>query len=826
MFKNQPYVNSSENVSLPDTCSPMDLPASDVSSVNLRPVHSSVPNPRPGSLSPPHVLAPDLLAQSPACSPGSHAVTNDPISDLLVEKLAYEKFEQYVSQLQWVVGLEILDAVPLGVAVINQDFEVVFWNTCLESWTGLKRRDLMGKLIFEFFPSLQANRYIHRLNQVFRSGLPAVFSSQRHPHFFPCPRLDSRQRILHTIVSPLPGVTPDAFNALIAVQDVTDLTLQVQKYHTLQKQAWIQVAERERAEESLLRERDLLNGILETSVAAIVLVDLEGNILFCNSQAKRLLNLSCNTGYSLDHQGNLEKLALAEDFKPLELSNQWDGLYQGEGGSSAYDLDSDTHDPNPKCPRLLDLPAHRTRRDYSRGMAQNINDWPLCSTSLVPLEAHLWPHRQVIDRGQSLGDFECSLVKPGQPLQYVSINAAPLRNTDQDIDRIVLSITDITARRQSEARLRSQAHWEHTLNTISQSIRQSLRLKDIFTAATSQITDHLNLDEACILRLDGARQVWVKVATYCNIHSQYCTPWVQISDYHNSLAQQLKNHKIVCIDDLELGLSLVQFGYANNPREQWMMLPLWINGSLWGSLNLIRHRLERSWQDEEVQRATAITDHLAIAIQQAELYQQLEAANRSLLDLALLDPLTQIANRRHFTDYLEKTWKRLQQKQEYLSLILVDVDYFKAYNDSYGHQAGDLCLQKIAMVLSQGTKRPGDLAARYGGEEFVLILPRTNDWGAYQVGDRLRREVEVLGIPHGASPVSPYVTISVGLCTALAQPTLDVTRMLYYADQALYRAKAKGRNQVVSQSIEAVHLSPISHAQETSPFPQPSQGHP
>lgn len=168
--------------------------------------------------------------------------------------------------------------------------------------------------------------------------------------------------------------------------------------------------------------------------------------------------------------------------------------------------------------------------------------------------------------------------------------------------------------------------------------------------------------------------------------------------------------------------------------------------------------------------------------------------------LATRDSLTQLANRRKLDEYLAHEWMRTGREQLPLSLILCDIDYFKPYNDSYGHPLGDEALKKVAHAIARVVTRSSDLVARYGGEEFAIVLPNTPEAGAKLVAERIRQEVEKLQIPHEFSSVSCYVTISLGIATIY--PTLDVSlnHLLATADKALYKAKKHGRNCVVYQS--------------------------
>jgi diguanylate cyclase (GGDEF)-like protein len=181
-------------------------------------------------------------------------------------------------------------------------------------------------------------------------------------------------------------------------------------------------------------------------------------------------------------------------------------------------------------------------------------------------------------------------------------------------------------------------------------------------------------------------------------------------------------------------------------------------------------------------------------IQQVRLYSELERANLELKRLATSDGLTQVANRRHFDEYLDQEWQRMQREQGPLSLVLCDIDFFKAFNDSYGHQSGDECLRKIAAMLHEAAKRSMDLAARYGGEEFAIILPNTDRDGAEQVAQEIQESIIELSIPHRKSQVGEIVTVSIGVATTVPVPFIAPQMLIEAADRALYQAKDAGRN--------------------------------
>lgn len=164
----------------------------------------------------------------------------------------------------------------------------------------------------------------------------------------------------------------------------------------------------------------------------------------------------------------------------------------------------------------------------------------------------------------------------------------------------------------------------------------------------------------------------------------------------------------------------------------------------------------------------------------------------------LVDGLTGIANRRRFDLHLSDEFRRAKRNASPISLIMIDVDYFKNYNDNYGHQQGDECLVQIAGALSKTLNRARDLVARYGGEEFSVILPDTNEDGALQVAEAMHAEVESLALPHAWSGVGDHVTISVGISTLTPEQTTSTGTLIHAADRALYQAKRSGRNCIVT----------------------------
>ena len=197
--------------------------------------------------------------------------------------------------------------------------------------------------------------------------------------------------------------------------------------------------------------------------------------------------------------------------------------------------------------------------------------------------------------------------------------------------------------------------------------------------------------------------------------------------------------------------------------------------------------------------ADYISKPFSPAIVRARVRNQIHLKLRTdrLEQVAMQDGLTQIPNRRRFDQKLREEWARLIRPDQSLSLLMIDIDQFKPYNDHYGHGAGDECLRQVAQALYQVPQRPADLVARYGGEEFAVVLPETDETGAEHLARRLLESVRALGIEHDYSDVAPQVSVSIGVAThSPRRPRSDAEALKQSADRALYQAKSQGRNRI------------------------------
>jgi diguanylate cyclase (GGDEF)-like protein len=228
---------------------------------------------------------------------------------------------------------------------------------------------------------------------------------------------------------------------------------------------------------------------------------------------------------------------------------------------------------------------------------------------------------------------------------------------------------------------------------------------------------------------------------------------------------------------------------SNNPGALMALLRVFSERSRRDLDSLVSANLKLLAQAEEMDRKNR---------ELTETRRQLEHRNRDLERISALDTLTQIANRRRFDALLRQEWRRSARDESPLSLVFCDIDYFKNFNDTYGHTAGDECLVRVAQAMEETLNRPADLVARYGGEEFIALLVDTSTEGARMLAERMRTRVEALDVEHRASEVAPHLTVSLGVASIVPRPGVRPEDLVDLADRALYAAKEGGRNRVTT----------------------------
>jgi diguanylate cyclase (GGDEF)-like protein/PAS domain S-box-containing protein len=355
---------------------------------------------------------------------------------------------------------------------------------------------------------------------------------------------------------------------------------------------------------------------------------------------------------------------------------------------------------------------------------------------------------------------------------------------------------DISERIQAETALRE-------IYAITQRIRQSLDLTEILNTTVAEVRQFLQTDRVIVYRFNPD---WSGVVVTESVDPGWKSLLnMQITDTYfvQTQGQSYQSNTIIATPDIYTA------GFADCHVELLeqlqvrakLIVPILQGERLWGLLFAHHCQSPREWQPWESELLRQLAAQVAIAIQQSELYQKLQVANQKLENLAMVDQLTQISNRRCFDLYLAQVWHYLLREQGCLSLLLCDIDYFKQYNDTYGHASGDTCLTAVAATLKQAVKRATDLVARYGGEEFAIILPNTDLEGAVQIAETIHTAIQQLCLPHAASNVKEHVTLSIGIATIRPTTKTAPLDLIEAADQALYTAKAQGRNRSCTKEI-------------------------
>ncbi|WP_413164701.1 GGDEF domain-containing protein [Capilliphycus salinus ALCB114379] len=381
---------------------------------------------------------------------------------------------------------------------------------------------------------------------------------------------------------------------------------------------------------------------------------------------------------------------------------------------------------------------------------------------------------------------------------YLEVRSTPIFNSEQEITHALVVFQDITLRREAEKVLINyNQELEDEIEKRTQKLQQEIEERHKIEADLRANQERFNsLCDAipgvifsCVLKKEGglnfefvSREIEkiyeVKVADFLENSDDYLWAYISPEDaigYEQALMKSAE--------------TLEKFSY------EWRMTTP-SGQQKWLQVNSQPQRRENG----EICWSGIILDisdrkRIEIALRQREI--ELRQVNQQLKQLSRTDPLTQIANRGYFETYLQQEWQRSIREKYPLSVILLDVDYFKRYNDTYGHPAGDYCLKQIAQSLKKSVQRPADLVARYGGEEFVIILVNTDEKGAVHLAEKIRREIQNLNIPHQASEVSDRVTVSIGISTTIPTSETQPDRLIKQADEALYSAKQQGRDRYI-----------------------------
>jgi diguanylate cyclase (GGDEF)-like protein/PAS domain S-box-containing protein len=695
----------------------------------------------------------------------------------------------------------VLDSVPVGACLLRDDFVVLFWNTCLEDWTKLPRSQMLGTNITTHFPHLSQPKYANRFQQIFAGGPPTIFSSQIHKHLIPATWQEGQQRIQQTTVTAVPALEsavpeleiknlvsqtiqlePDgtstiglsestsaifswdslpfvspsqwlmpnsqSFYALLVIQDVTDLTHRIQAYRTMRDQALEEVKERQRIEEELRSSQHFIQQIADAAPYLLYIYDLtEHRNVYVNGQASKLL------GYT-----------------PQEILQMETALF-----------------------------SRLTHPEDSPLLAAHVQKFPFAEDGCILELEYRLKHRSGEWRW-----FRCR-------------DQVFARTPEGWAKQIFGTAQDITEYKRAEEALRQQNERELLMAMITQHIRQSLNLDEVLSTTVTEVRQFLQADRVMIVRFNPCTGNFCTAPATAAVTVESVVP-----NCRPMLGETLQDF---CFDEFYLeayqyqGIRpIADVCTADLPQYQidllaqfdvraYLVVPLVQGEDLWGLL--MAHQCSpRHWMQLEVELLSSLAAQLAIAIKQAELYQQLQAANEKLERLATLDELTQLANRRRFDQYLETEWSRQLEEQTSLSLILCDIDSFKSYNDTYGHPGGDECLRRVAGAIDDAVDRPTDLVARYGGEEFAIILPNTKITEAVQIAEHIQVKIAALQLPHAGSLVSKYITVSLGIASMVPASESEAEILIAAADLALYKAKDLGRDRIQVYQPETNQVEP------------------
>lgn len=401
-------------------------------------------------------------------------------------------------------------------------------------------------------------------------------------------------------------------------------------------------------------------------------------------------------------------------------------------------------------------------------------------------------------RHQKRYDVEFRIVLPDGTVRWL-LSQGQVFYTPQQQPRLVGVTLDISAQKRAEAELKLQAQRERLVSEIAQRIRNLLDLDSILEQTVIAVREFIEADRVIILQCapDMSGEV---IQESCSPDYPAMMGWAVRDPWsvdEKFLAHYRQGRGMAVANVYEQGLSENQLMFLDYFKiKAEIVVPLLQEQTLWGLLIAHQCSVPRQWSTADVRLLQNLGTQVGIAVQQAKLHRQLTLANQGLRRMAYLDGLTQVANRRRFEQHLDGEWRRMARQKTPISIILADIDYFKGFNDLYGHQAGDNCLRLVARTLSHAAKRPGDLVARYGGEEFAVILPNTNLKGAEAVAEDIRRSIRDRRISHRSSSIDTIVTMSLGVATCIPSAEDSAANLLKRADQALYAAKEGGRDQV------------------------------
>ncbi len=411
------------------------------------------------------------------------------------------------------------------------------------------------------------------------------------------------------------------------------------------------------------------------------------------------------------------------------------------------------------------------------------------------LEANLSLFNQVIAGEIDTYTLEKRYLRKDGSVIWTDLSTSCVRKPDRSIQYFVTLVQDITERKRSERVEREQRVWAEALRDTATALNNTLNLDNVLDHIldnVNRVVPH-NADSIGIILLDPTRQV-ARLVRYRNTRGEAPPPEIQNIEFSlqemRNLREMQNTHTAVIIPDTRR-----YEGWIANPASDWIRsnlgVPITIKGEILGFLSLASAELG-AFSPLDAERMRIFADQAAIAIENARLYAEVQ-------ELAVTDALTGVFNRRGLMQLGEREVERALRFNHSLAIIMLDIDFFKQVNDTYGHPMGDRVLHAIA-TNCVAQVRSLDIVARYGGEEFIILLPESDLPNAFQVAERLRQTMEKISIPLPADTYAPGQTVQVTVSLGVAKLTPETTNLLELmaqVDQALYAAKQTGRNRVV-----------------------------
>ncbi|WP_017306579.1 sensor domain-containing diguanylate cyclase [Spirulina subsalsa] len=614
-------------------------------------------------------------------------------------------------QLSESLNFDLFDRIPEGVCVLRSDFVVVFWNKTLESWTKIPRREIIGFPIDQYYSHFREPKYQGRLQQIFNGGPPIVFSAQLHKYLIPVPFGPDQLRSQQVMVTGLPNAGGQEFYAVLAIQDVTDLTHQSQAYRKMRDQALAEIQQRQHIEAALRESEARYAKIFEDGPLGMALIDQNHGFFRVNRRFSQMV------GYG---EEELTGLSVLEITHPLDREK------------TAYWLE-----------------------ELNRGNCESYR----------------------------LEKRYCSKT---QGVLWVMVTVSMIRNYDgQALYRLSL-VEDITERKQSEEALnQAHDHLKRWVMELEQRNREITLLRDLSNALQASLTRGAiagairHFVQALFPQRAGG--VLISDQEQVRVFSDWGDALVieQVAlSYQNWLRQQQRRN----------GLCDCKRFLATLPKE-YFYLPLHSQNQELG-LFLLEGQIAagESLNQTEQDLAETVAENIALALANLQL-------RETLHELSIRDGLTGLYNRRYLEEALGREIHLALRKGYPVGVIMLDVDHFKNFNDTYGHAIGDRVLQVLSEFLVLNI-RNSDIACRYGGEELLLILPEASLENTQKRADQIRQGIKTLKIEHQGQTVGK-ITLSLGVA-CFPQHGLTWEAVIRAADQALYQAKATGRDRVVA----------------------------